>query len=66
MPSKSSVDLAPNVLDTAEEYRDHLKAELERVEEFLATAAELMQIGSAQTVDWILSDDMVPPRRLHS
>ncbi len=56
----------PDVIETAEAYREHLMAELARVEEFLAVGAELMRIGSAQSVDWVLSGDEVPPRRLHS
>jgi hypothetical protein len=50
------------VLQTATQYRDHLKAELAEVEEFLLTADELSRPSEYTGPDFWLSSDIVVPR----
>ncbi len=55
----------PDVLQTAAQYRDHLKAELAKVEDFLLTADNLSRPSELTGPDFWLSSDVVVPRRLH-
>ncbi len=52
----------PDVLQTATQHRDHLKAELAKVEEFLLMAGDLSRPSEYTGPDFRLSSDIVVPR----
>lgn len=54
MSRASHVDSTPDFLRTAVEYRDRLKAELARVDEFLSTAGKQAGSGRAEYPEFLL------------
>ena len=52
----------PDVLQIATQYRDHLKAELAKVEEFLLMDGDLSRPSKYTRSDFRLSSDIVVPR----
>ncbi len=52
----------PDVLQIATQYRDHLKAELAKVEEFLLMAGDLSRPSEHTGPDFWLSSGIVVPR----
>ncbi len=58
-------DEKPDVLQTATQYRDHLKAELAEVDEFLLMADDLSRPCEHSEPEFWLFSDVVAPRMLH-
>ena len=58
-------DEKPDVLQTATQYRDHLKAELAEVDEFLLMADSLSWPCEQSEPEFWLFSDVVAPRFLH-
>lgn len=57
MSGVSQGDSTPDFLRTAVEYRDRLKAELARVDQFLGTAGRRPEAGSAEYPEFLLLGD---------
>ena len=55
MSGTSRVDTTPDFLRTAVEYRDRLKAELAKVDEFLAQADRRAECGNREYPEFLLT-----------